>query len=197
MQEYYYLYLITPGVNFENYWSNKHLVNCGLLSDLDEFTSVYQNAQDLGEDINLTNQQVNFISAILISEKVIKKIRQNNNTPSTIKYELPLFLEDRNFVIRETKDINSKYQYDRELIYQYQNYLMNHKDKISSSLVRAVRLGIEIGPSIHQQDMEKVFFSYYQKPSYKKMRNTYLELKKFDVIKPTITSEFSSTLKRK
>ena len=183
MQRKYYLFLITDEVNCTNYLSNKHMVTCKTLPEIDEITSFYQNAQELGDDLNHTSNNVNFVNAVLLEEKEYNRLKEHNWEAIHVKTLPPLFNKDQGFFLQQTKDVMTKYQYDSLLIYQYKNFLLNHRLEIERSLVRSVKLGIDLNSSITVPDMERIFLSYYQSRSYRKMRETYFELKKFRVIK--------------
>lgn len=183
MQRKYYLFLITDEVNCPNYLSNKYMVDCKTLLEIDEITSFYQNAQELGDDLNHTSNKVSFVNAVLLEEKEFNKLKNHNWKMTYVKTLPPLFKSDQVFFLQQTKDVMTKYRYDSMLIYQYKNFLLNHRLEIESSLVRHVKLGIDVNSSITIQDMERIFLSYYQNRSYRKMRDTYFELKKFRVIK--------------
>ncbi len=183
MQNQYYLFLVLDGEEGNNFLENKFMICCDSLINLDEFTSAYQNAQDLGDDINHTNNPVKFVNAIILSECEYQKLVKSNRKQKLVKTLPVLFQEDRDFFEQQTKDENIKYYYDLDIINRYKNYLLNNRYMISDSLVSSVKLGIDIDASITVPDMERVFLAYYNKKTYRIMRDTYFELKKFRMIK--------------
>lgn len=185
MKNQYYLFLVFAEENYTNFLSNKQLINIANLETIDDFTSSYQDAQELGEELNHNNKSIQIANAIIISEYEYQKLKKNNWEHLSIKTIPVLFQEDIDFFKQQTKDEITKYYYDKQLIEQYKNYLFNHRREISTSLVQTIKLGIDIDASITTFDMNRVFLAYYKKQEYRKMRDTYLELKKIGVIKVT------------
>lgn len=188
MKEEYLLFLemIDPSTHL----SNKHLVTGGTLLELDEFTTFYENAQAIADDINFTNQKIFSQNAILIKKKDFQKLAENNWQPLPIKTEQVLFNEDKPFFIEQQKEQQNMDNKNRVYINQYKEYLLNHRAQIPNSLIRHIKMGIIIDSSITELEMNQLFYVYYKKKNYKKMRNTYLELKRFGVI-PYLNSGLS------
>lgn len=176
---YYYLILVTNEEEI-NFLSNKQLIDRKTLVQLDELTTAYDDVNDLVSDIsphhNLSG--LKFTSAIIISEREFKRLQANNWSKDNIKVEPVLFKSGLEFVTSQQTHEEEREIYNTKLIEEYKNQLLINRGKISTSLVRYVRLGIEITPSITPKNLDMLFHAYYKNKNYKIMRQTYLELKK-------------------
>lgn len=186
----YYLFLVLPTKTSENFLDNKHFIMEGTLQELDNFTINYQDAQDLGDEINTTNNKVLFSSAIIISEYTYKKLKQNNwEYFNNIKIEQPLFLDDLEFYQYQTLEDDSTTTYNHNLIKQYKNFLSKNRQFIDDSLIKYTKVGIKINSFITSNNLEKVFHAYYYPLTYKKVRDTYLILKEKGMIEQSLTNK--------
>ena len=167
----YYLFLVTDdGLSFD-YLANKHFVFSDSLENIDKFTSCYKDAQELGDDINYRNIPRKFIDAVIVSEvNCLNMIKNNNLFPK--KEEKVLFEKDKDFVL----NMKNSDSYSELLVYEYENFLLNHRKEIRDSLVRFVNIGYPVDSTINDCDLDRVIFSYYKNKTYKKMRDTYLDL---------------------
>lgn len=189
MQEYL-LFLVMDEAITTDYFSNKYLVEGGDLVYLDAITTAFQDAQDMGDDINDTQNHITFTNAILVPRRDYLAIMQDKTRFAPKRVEKGLFSDQKDFFDHACflgDDVSIQniylYPYIRILIEKYKDYLWNHKKEIAFSLVRFVRIPeVVIDASISYDDLEKVFYAYYYsgKPSYKKIRDTYLEMNRFN-----------------
>lgn len=179
MQNMYHLFLIIMGNDPDDILSNLHHIHTDTLQELDRITTAYHDAQDLGDEFNLTDSKIPIASAIIISSTELNKLHNNEKTLTPIKTESVLFLEDKQFVDNQDKDSTSKENYNLLLIDNYKNYLLRNRRLIATSLFQHVKIGAVINSSILPNEFEQVVYAYYKNRSYKKMRSTYLELKKY------------------
>ncbi len=169
----YYLFLITDDRNDSNYLSNKHFVYNDTLEEIDKFTMVYQDAQDLGNDINVYHVKKTFVDAVIVSKSNLFYML-NHGDAFPKKEEKVLFAKDKDFVLQKKDNAF----YDEVLIDEYKNFLLNHKKEICHSLVKYVKLGVDIDESILDENLDQAFYSYYKRKTYKKLRDTYFDLKR-------------------
>lgn len=181
MKEYCLLLITNQPVTNNDYLSNKHYITGGDLIYLDGLTYRFENAQEIGDAANHTNKKFYFNDAILISQNDYFKL-----TKKEIKYptkeEKVLFYKHRELVHKLFESGENPNNYIDILIEEYKNYLWNHKKEIEKSLIRYVKIPeVKINTSITYEDLEKAIYAYYysQDISYKKIRDTYLELVKF------------------
>ncbi len=169
----YFLFLITDDEVTSDYLSNKHLVYGGSLDEIDEFTRAYKDAQDLGNDINVNHVPRIFRDAVIVSKSnLFHMINNHDSFPK--KEEKVLFESDKEFIEQKM----SMSFYDDILIDEYKNFLLAHRREIGLSLVRHVKMGVLIDETILNEKLEQVFYAYYKSKSYKKIRDTYIDLKK-------------------
>ena len=177
----YYLLLVLDRPMTEKYSSNKHLVDGGDLIYLDTFTRYYKDAQDMGDDINHTNNKVYFSNAIIVSQQEYNRILKGEQiAPKEV--EKVLFSEHEDFLYKLFESGENPDNYINILIEEYKDYLWNHPTEIKNSLIRFVKIPeVKFDTRISYNDLEKAFYAYYYKNkiSYKKIRDTYLELCKF------------------
>ena len=177
----YFLFLVLDQPMTEGYLSNKHLVDGGDLIYLDGLTTRFENAQEIGDATNHTNNKVYFSNAIQIPKKEGEKIlKKEQEYPQ--KIEKVLFYKHNDFIHKLFETGENPNNYIDTLIQEYKDYLWNHKSEIKNSLVRFVKIpGLTIDASINYDDFDKIFYSYYYKKdiTYNKIRDTYLELCRF------------------
>ena len=166
----YYLLLITNDLIRTTYLSNTHLVLGGTLGKLDEFTKDYENPQDLANEINTTSVPIYFQEAVIISKDNLIAIQERKTTYPK-KVEPVLFHEDKKFITQLSTG------YADKLIKEYRDFLWNHKNEIKNSLIKYVKMGVKIDEQIYLEQLNKVFYAYYQDITYKKLRDTYFQLK--------------------
>lgn len=193
---YYYLILVTNEEE-SNFLSNKQIIDRKTLSQLDELTTAYDDINDFISDINPTSNlgSIEFTSAIIISEREFKRLQANNWSKDNVKIEPVLFKKELDFVINQQKNPEEREIYNTKLIEEYKKKLLINRKKISTSLVRYVKLGIDITPSITTTNLDMVFYAYYKNKNYKTMRNTYLELKKLSSQVTSFHSNISAVKK--
>ena len=167
----YYLYLQLDKEPKDNYLSNKQLILSGSLMEIDDLTKAYVDAQDLGDDLNFTNYPIKFTDAIIVSRANIRNMLDNKEKYPK-KEEKVLFLEDREFIEQAKKNT-----YCENIIEEYKNFLQNHRQEIANSLIKYVKLGIDINGCIIDKQLDQLFYAYYKNTNYKKIRDTYIELK--------------------
>lgn len=181
MKEYCLLLITNQPITNNDYLSNKHYITGGDLIYLDGLTYRFEDAQEIGDAANHTNQKFYFNNAILIPQNDYFKL-----TKKEIKYptkeEKVIFYKHRELVHKLFETGENPNDYINVLIEEYKNYLWNHKKEIENSLIRYVKIPeVTINASITYEDLEKAIYAYYYSKdiSYKKIRDTYLELTKF------------------
>ena len=167
----YYLFLVTDDKKVDNYFFNKHMVFRDSLEEIDRFTSVYRDAQDLGDDINVSGQSRRFVDAVIMSSDNLSYM-MNHFARFPKKEEKVLFYDNSEFI----HNMSSNSVYGDVLIDEYKRFLLNHRKEISTSLVRYVKMGWTIDDSILDWMLERVFYAYYKNRTYKKIRDTYIDL---------------------
>ena len=167
----YYLFLQTTENKTSNSFSDKQLILCSSLIEIDDFTKDYSSSQDLADEINYTTHYISFKKAIIIFKTNINKIKKSNNK-LPIKEEKVLFQEDKEFIEKIKKDI-----YGETIIEEYKNFLFNHRKEIKTSLLKYIKIGIEVDESILDNNLNQLFYAYYKNRTYKKIRDTYIDLK--------------------
>lgn len=65
-----------------------------------------------------------------------------------------------------------------DVLMMYKDYLYEDKRRLATSLIRVVKKGIPIHSRMSDDELGDVFRSYYSNRSYKKIRDTYFELKR-------------------
>ncbi len=183
----YILFLVTDEPMTDGYFSNKQLVDGGDLIYLDDFTTGFYDAQDLGNSINHSNNKFNFIHAIIVPKKEYLNMIKNKEQLVPKKILKVLFSEHRDYYEKLMGRDGSVSAYIGNLIFRdYFEYLCNHKFEIKNSLIKYVRVpGIAVDEFITPNQLQQVFYAYYgsdnnlTKIPYRKIRDTYLELQKY------------------
>lgn len=168
----YNLYLQAKDPIDKNYLNNKSLLFSSSLEEIDLFTIEYEKALDIKKDF-YPHSKVSLDKALIISSRNLKQKKY--------KEEEILLKKDRQFI--EEYYSNNRDCYYEYLKEQYKKYLLDDINRLKTSPIKHVNIGINIVSSISLEDFNKIFYTYYRnRNSYKDMRTLYLILSKTNYI---------------
>lgn len=187
MNEYELFLVLDEQIKDKDYFSNKHLVTGGDLIFLDDLTTGYNDAQDLSDEINHTNNRLNITGAIIISKKEHLDMINNKEQLQPKKTIKVMFQEHRDFYEKLMGRDGPTKEYIESLIFRdYYEYLCIHTNEIKNSLIKNVRIpGVPVDEYTTPTELNQIFYAYYRNKNnpenipYKKIRDTYLELYKY------------------
>ena len=180
----YILFLTKDEPMVDGYFSNKQLIDEGDLIYLDDLTTGFKNAQELGNTINHINNNSKYINSIIIPKEEYLTIinKKKKKEPNEV---LPtLFSNHRDYYERLMGRDGLTSTFIKNLIYKdYFEYLFNHKYFINDSLVKSQK---ETTETITKEELKELFNNYYGNDKditsipYRKIRDTYVELQKYN-----------------
>ena len=188
MNEYELFLVLDEPIKDNDYFSNKHLVTGGDLIFLDDLTTGYKDAQDLSNEINHTNNILNIKGAIIIPKKEHLNMMNNKEQIQPKRIIKVMFEEHRDFYEKLMGRDGPTKEYINSLIFRdYYEYLCINTHEINNSLIKYVRIpGIPVDEYTTPDELNQIFYAYYGNKNnaenipYKKIRDTYLELYKYE-----------------